>query len=327
VGEGRGFVADGGGPYAYEHRGSMSESLTLYLATLAGRTAGFLAATVVNSARALLPIAVIFLVIWFFERRQGSDTSRYRRRHFAHDVAYALFYDSGAFRMLGASLIYAAVQDQLSFMRMGLFEGLPIWVVGALFIVINDFISYWLHRAEHAIPFLWQFHSVHHAAEEMNFLTTYRMHPVSKLLWGISGVVLLIVLGVPPTMWLPLTFVQSFLTMVQHSDLDWSYGRLYRILVNPVFHRLHHSRDRGDYDSNYSQLFSVWDYLFGTANPSRTPPVAVGVEGLPSEPTLLGQFLGPFRRLARSGTAPELPAGAPNPQRGDGQSRTLAGRS
>ena len=203
--------------------------------------------------------------------------------------------------MLGASLIYGVVQDQLSFMRLGLLEGLPIVAVGLLYLVIADFLNYWMHRAEHSIPFLWQFHSIHHAPEEINFLTAYRVHPFSRLLFGVSEVILLILLGVPPTMWLPVTFVQSFLTMVQHSDLDWGYGRLYPILVNPVFHRLHHSRNRRDFDSNYSQLFSIWDYLFGTANPSRTPPIAVGVEGLPSEPTLLGQFLGPFRRIAGSG--------------------------
>jgi sterol desaturase/sphingolipid hydroxylase (fatty acid hydroxylase superfamily) len=293
----------------------MSDTWTLDFALFAARALGFLAATAVNSVRALLPLVPWFIVIWFFERRQGSDTSRYRRRHFAHDLAYVLFYDGGLFRVLGAALIYDAVQSQLGFMRIGLFEGLPVVVVGALYIVISDFINYWLHRAEHAVPFLWQFHSVHHAAEEMNLFTTYRVHPLSKLIWGISGVILLIVLGVPPTHWLPLALIQSFLTMVQHSDLDWSYGRLYPILVNPVFHRLHHSRDRRDFDSNYAQLFSFWDYLFGTANPSRTPPVAVGVEGLPSEPTLVDQFLGPFRRLARGARVPESSAGSPAPRR------------
>jgi sterol desaturase/sphingolipid hydroxylase (fatty acid hydroxylase superfamily) len=291
----------------------MSDDSTLHFALLAARALGFLAATAVNTLRALVPLVPWFLLIWFFERRQGSDTSRYRRRPFAHDVAYVLFYDGGLFRVLGAALIYDAVQSQLGFMRMGLFEGLPIVVVGALYLVISDFLNYWLHRAEHAIPFLWQFHSVHHAVEEMNLFTTYRVHPFSKLLWGISGVVLLIVLGVPPTQWLPLTLVQSFLTMVQHSDLDWSYGRLYPVFVNPVFHRLHHSRDRRDFDSNYAQMFSVWDYVFGTANPSRTAPAAVGVEGLPPEPTLVGQFLGPFRRIVRGADELESPAGSAAP--------------
>ena len=289
--------------------------------------AGFLGTVAANSVRALLLLAAWFVLIWCLERLQGADTSRYRRRHFAHDIAYALFYDSGAFRLLGASLIFAAVQDQLGFMQLGLLEGLPIVVVGMLYLVINDFVSYWLHRAEHTIPFLWQFHSVHHAAEELNYLTAYRVHPFSKLMWEIVAVVLLIVLGVPPTMWLPFRLVQIFLANVQHSELDWSYGPLYPLVVSPVYHRLHHSRDRRDFDSNFSQLFSIWDYLFGTANPSRTAPRAVGVEGLPPERTLVGQFLGPFRRIARWGGVPERTTGSPTPRQGTQEKRSHAARS
>jgi sterol desaturase/sphingolipid hydroxylase (fatty acid hydroxylase superfamily) len=277
-----------------------------------------------NTARALLTIAALFVPIWYLERRQGCDTSRYARRSFVHDFAYALFYDSGAFRVLGAALVFGALQNQLSFLRLGLAEGLPVVVVGLLYLLLNDFISYWLHRAEHTIPFLWQFHAVHHTPEELNFLTANRVHPFEKLMWGVPEIVLLIVLGVPVAWWLPFTLVRAFLAAVQHAELDWSYGPLYPVVVSPVFHRLHHSRDRRDFDSNYSQLFGIWDYAFGTANPSRTPPVAVGVEGLPPEPTILGQFWGPFRRLARPDGATEPPAPAPAPVQEDRPSESLA---
>ena len=288
----------------------MIDLLAALFWAFARRVAEFLGATAGNTSVVLVPFAVMFVAIWFFERRQGSDTSRYVRRNFAHDVGYALFYNSGAFNLLGASMIYAALEDRLGFMRLGLLEGLPIAVVGVLYVVIADLANYWVHRAEHTIPFLWQFHSVHHSSEEISFLTAYRVHPVSRLLFGVSEVVLLILLGVPPTWWLPFSLARGFLATVQHSDLDWSYGPLYPIVVSPVFHRLHHSRDRRDFDSNYAQLFCVWDHLFGTANPSRTPPIAVGVEGLPAERTLVGQFWGPFRRLVRPSVAAEPPQSA-----------------
>jgi sterol desaturase/sphingolipid hydroxylase (fatty acid hydroxylase superfamily) len=307
----------------------MSDLLTKFLELLVAlNVGGFLGATTANTVKALLPLIATFILIWYFERRQGSDMSRYGRRHFVHDVAYAWFYNSGAFQMLGASLIYGAVQDQLSFMQLGLLEGLPIVVMGLLYLLIGDFFNYWVHRAEHSIPLLWKFHSVHHASEEINFLTAYRVHPFSRLLFGITEVILLILLGVPPTWWLPFALARGFLASVQHTDLDWSYGRLYPILVSPVFHRLHHSRDRRDFDSNYSQLFGIWDHLFGTANPSRTPPVAVGVEGQPPEPTLVGQLLGPFRRIARPGADLEPPSSLPSsPHRHDRRSRSGAARS
>ena len=94
-----------------------------------------------NTARALMMIAAMFVPIWLLERRQGSDTSRYRRRHFAHDFLYVLFYDSGAFRILGASLVYGLIQSQLGFLRLALAEGLPIAVVAVIYLVFNDFIS------------------------------------------------------------------------------------------------------------------------------------------------------------------------------------------
>src|SRR5947209_7730048 len=101
--------------------------LVLHLVAAGGAMLGGIAA---NTTRAVLMIVALFVPIWYLERRQGSDTSRYRRRHFAHDVAYALFYDGGVFRVLGASLIWSAVQDQMSFMRLGLLAGKPVLLVG-----------------------------------------------------------------------------------------------------------------------------------------------------------------------------------------------------
>src|SRR5690349_13877406 len=137
---------------------SMDRIATLFTG-VAGRIASFLGATAANTALALLPLLALFGAIWWFERRQGSDTARYGRRPFGHDVAYAWFYNSGAFGLLGASLVYDMVRDRLGFIQLDLLQGLPIVVVGFLYVVIADLINYWMHRAEHAIPFLWQFHS------------------------------------------------------------------------------------------------------------------------------------------------------------------------
>jgi hypothetical protein len=105
----------------------MSDLLVKLAVAVANNIATFLGATAGNTVMALLPLVATFVVIWYFERRQGSDISRYGRRHFAHDVAYAWFYNSGAFRLLGAALIYSVIQDRLGFMRLGLLEGCRSW--------------------------------------------------------------------------------------------------------------------------------------------------------------------------------------------------------
>src|SRR5262245_53586487 len=92
----------------------------------------------INVARAASILIATLLPIYYLEYRQRSDTSRYRRRHFAHDVAWALFYHSGAFEVIGASLIWGSVEDRLSFIKLGLLEGLPIVAQGLLYFVISD---------------------------------------------------------------------------------------------------------------------------------------------------------------------------------------------
>ena len=255
-------------------------------------------ALAINVARALLIIVALFIPIALLERRQGSDTSRYGTRHFAHDVAYALFYQSGVYTVLFASLIGSALQSRLHVLSFNAVGRLPLPVAAVIYWVVADFLSYWVHRAEHAVPMLWQFHSVHHSNERITFLSSFRNHPVEQALINAVLIAPLLVLGVAPHLWLPVYLMQQFFEAVQHAELDWRYGPFYRVLVSPVFHRLHHSADRAHFDRNYGKVFSVWDHLFGTALPERTAPAAIGVTGMPSEPTLLGQFTGPFVRLA-----------------------------
>jgi sterol desaturase/sphingolipid hydroxylase (fatty acid hydroxylase superfamily) len=251
-------------------------------------------------AQSVATIAVLFVPIWYLERRQGASASRYRSRHFAHDVAYAVFYRSGICAMLGAAYLASGAATHLDMFRWELLAGTPPLVAGLVYWVLNDLVLYWVHRAQHAIPWLWQFHSVHHATERLTFVTATRIHPIENLWQNTVQVLPLLILGLPPKLWVPIAIFQSFFDAVQHAELNWTYGPLYRVFVSPVFHRIHHSTERRHFDQNYAKVLSVWDHIFGTASPERVPPVAVGVAGMPSEPTLAGQFVGPFLRIAGS---------------------------
>ena len=132
--------------------------------------------------------------------------------------------------------------------------------------------------------------------------------------------------GVPPTWWLPFSLARGFLASVQHTELDWSYGPLYPILVSPVFHRLHHSRDRRDFDSNYSQLFCIWDYLFGTANPSRTPRCR-GCRRAATGADAHGSVLGTISAYRSPGHRCRAPSSSPHPHQDDRRNQSRAARS
>jgi sterol desaturase/sphingolipid hydroxylase (fatty acid hydroxylase superfamily) len=248
-------------------------------------------------------IAGFFVVIYFFERRSGADGSRYLTRSFLNDILYTLFYRAGFYNIF----IYAAFANllgpRLDPLRIDLLASLPPLASGIAYWITVDFIGYWIHRLQHRSRFLWAFHSIHHAQERMTYLTSFRIHPGEQIIANLIMFVPLLVLGVPTRFWIPLYVAQLGFELVQHAELPWRYGRLYPLLVSPVFHSLHHSPERRYHDMNYGKILSVWDHLFGTALKNVPRPIRTGVEGMQVPETLAGQLLAPIRALREPGGA------------------------
>ena len=172
--------------------------------------------------------------------------------------------------------------------------------------------AYWLnHWLCHRIPFLWEFHKVHHSAESLT-LTNFRVHPVDTLLfynrrhrgsWNLAGAVSY-VFGYPVNPWTLggtnlLMFVSGWLlTYLQHSHLWMSFtGLAGKLLVSPAHHQIHHSTDPRHHNRNFGATLAIWDWLFGTLHtPKRTrEPLRFGVDGLGYDPHgLKGALLMPF---------------------------------
>lgn len=148
--------------------------------------------------------------------------------------------------------------------------------------VVSDFSRYWLHRFLHTIPFLWEFHKVHHSAKVLTPITFYRVHPVENLLFGLRyslsiGVVtgvfihffgamidIYSVLGVNI-----IVFVFSiFGSNLRHSHVAFSFGnKIEKWFISPKQHQVHHSRKY--FDKNYGGTLAVWDRVFGTLKLSK----------------------------------------------------------
>jgi len=137
-----------------------------------------------------------------------------------------------------------------------------------LWFVLFDFARYISHFLMHKSPWLWRFHNLHHAATEFNILNGIRVS-LSEYFFNkvVSIVVLLILLGVPrPESFFFVMLIYRIFDLIQHSDLPWDYGIFRYLIVSPRFHRFHHSNQPQDLDSNYGNIFSFWDYLFGTTS-------------------------------------------------------------
>ena len=148
--------------------------------------------------------------------------------------------------------------------------------------IISDFTRYWLHRFLHTIPFLWEFHKVHHSAKVLNPLTFYRVHPVENILFGFryslsigitTGVFLYFFgskIGIVEVIGANIfVFLFSFLgSNLRHSHIPLGFfSFLEKWLISPKQHQIHHSKKF--FNRNYGGYLAIWDRLFGTLKLSK----------------------------------------------------------
>jgi len=152
----------------------------------------------------------------------------------------------------------------------------PILWIG-LFYVLYDFATYISHVLMHKIPFLWNVHKLHHSATEMNIVTGSR-ESLAERAFKYIPVIFLVSLALgfrSPEAALAVIVIRTVIDLLQHSDLPWDYGVFGHIIASPRFHRFHHTNNAEDVDSNYGDIFSVWDYLFRTVKPKYIESTAV----------------------------------------------------
>jgi len=184
--------------------------------------------------------------------------------------------------------------------------GLPAWLHFGLAVLLLDWTLWVWHWGNHAVPFLWRFHVVHHVDRDLDASTGLRFHFGEMLLSMPVRAAQVAAIGAPASAvatWTALLFVSIFF---HHSNLRlplWLERRLVRIVATPRMHGIHHSTVRSERDTNFASLFTIWDWLHGTwllAVPQRE--IRIGVPNLrETEQVTIGAIsLLPFRRAART---------------------------
>ena len=127
-----------------------------------------------------------------------------------------------------------------------------------------DFAGYWVHRINHNINYFWNHHIIHHSSEEFNLACALRQS-ISNF-FSISFIFLIptAILGVPPEVIAILAPLHLFAQYWYHTRLIGKLGLLEYIIVTPSHHRVHHAINNEYLDKNLSQVFIIWDKLFGT---------------------------------------------------------------
>ena len=130
-----------------------------------------------------------------------------------------------------------------------------------------DLTMYFVHLMFHAVPALWRVHRMHHADVDFDVTTGARFHPIQIILALPIKFALIFVLGLPVLAVLVFEAVFNALSLFNHANvrIPSRVDRVLRwFLVTPDMHRVHHSVDANETNSNFSFVLPWWDRFFGT---------------------------------------------------------------
>lgn len=151
----------------------------------------------------------------------------------------------------------------------GIFNVLGIGpLMGAVVgLFVLDFTAYSWHVANHRVPLLWRFHSVHHSDEIFDASTAVRFHIGELLVSLVVRLAVVAVFGLPVLGILAFEIVYAFFNFFEHGNirLPERFSRTFAgVFVTPDLHRFHHSANNDDLNTNFGTIFSIWDRVFRT---------------------------------------------------------------
>jgi len=228
-----------------------------------------------------IEVLVLWVVLSAVERRWPAEPVT-DRRAIRTDVVYTLLHRLGGFALVMFALftpLFDLIEGELRMWGLSRMNVDQVWpgvtdlalVSLLIYLVLLDFVDYWLHRGQHWFRWWWALHAVHHSQRQMTFWSDSRNHLLDDLLRDAVLAMLAVLVGMAPGQFLAVVFASRVLQSLQHANLRLRYpGVLEYLVVSPSFHRLHHAIGYGHEGPargvNFAVLFPVWDILFRTAD-------------------------------------------------------------
>lgn len=224
-------------------------------------------------------LIIISLVVWLLEvifpwRKNQSIF----RKDFWLDTFYMFFnfFILNLIFLIALSNTAAAVfNDLLNFTGLSLsnfqifdINQLPKWLGLLVFFVVSDFVQWHTHRLLHRVPWLWNFHKVHHSVKEMGFAAHLRYHWMEPVIYKSLLYIPLAIIGNYKAQDIAIVYFFTIaIGHLNHANLGWNYGVFKYIFNNPKMHIWHHAKHLPKhvrFGINYGLTLSIWDYIFRT---------------------------------------------------------------
>jgi sterol desaturase/sphingolipid hydroxylase (fatty acid hydroxylase superfamily) len=193
----------------------------------------------------------------------------------------------------------------------GLLRMVPLrpFTTGVITLVVLDFSFYVAHVAMHSVPGFWRYHRVHHADPAVDVTSSIRQHPGESVIRYAFMAAFAFAIGASPGAFAIYRVWSALNGLLEHANIRlplWLDGLLSLVTTWPYMHKIHHSRTRSEANTNYGNIFSLFDRLFSTFTPSRRGTnVVYGLDDLddPAMQTTGGLLAMPFRDANPSATA------------------------
>ncbi|MFT4760353.1 MAG: sterol desaturase/sphingolipid hydroxylase (fatty acid hydroxylase superfamily) [Paraglaciecola sp.] len=190
----------------------------------------------------------------------------------------------------------------------GLFHliNLPVWAELLLAVMLLDlWAQYAAHYMLHRVAWMWRFHMVHHSDTTVDATTGTRHHPGDYIIRECFALVAILLLGMPLAFYVFYRILTIFFTYFSHANIhmpQWLDKPLSFVFITPNMHKFHHHFERPWTDTNFGNIFSFWDRLFGTFVHDDPKKVQYGLDVLDDETSgdLMYQFKLPFDKRIKT---------------------------
>ncbi|PWJ93513.1 sterol desaturase/sphingolipid hydroxylase (fatty acid hydroxylase superfamily) [Mesorhizobium loti] len=224
-------------------------------------------------------------------------TQKVFRKGIVNDAIYAIS-NGPLVNLVGGVLFVPAISAAMLLVPASVAQavsGQVTWLQVIEIIVLTDLGVYAAHRAFHAVPALWRFHSIHHGVEEMDWLAAFHSHPVDQIITKTVSLLPVFLLGFSTEAFAIYSIIYLGHGLLIHANIKMSFGPLKYVIASPQFHHWHHANERIAYDKNFAGQLAIIDAIFGTFQvpPGAETPVKYGVDD-PIPANYFGQIGYPF---------------------------------
>ncbi|NCT18336.1 MAG: sterol desaturase [Flavobacteriaceae bacterium CG_4_8_14_3_um_filter_34_10] len=253
----------------------------------------------------LLWVVGVLAVFWILEGNYTLVQLHYKKwRHAGVNFMFLLFTMAinVGFGVLTLGVFYWVETSPFGLLHL---VDLPIWLELILALLALDFIAqYGVHYLLHKVQWMWRLHLIHHSDTKVDVTTGTRHHPFDFILRETFALFVILLMGMPIAFYLLYRILSVFFTYFTHANIQ--LGKIDKyisyVFVSPNMHKFHHHRQMPWTDTNYGNMFSFWDRIFGTFLYEDTSKIRYGLDILDdsTDENLLYQLKIPFDKAVKT---------------------------